>query len=103
TIDPDRLVGPVLTREAIFDFAAETVRQYETFFAVYLQDPGPLTTEGWTSVERAMIDDLRWWDLAELRGLTEQVYPEGLAEIATRLSRGWDGTITHMGEVHDPK
>lgn len=103
TLDPSALVGPVLTRAAVFDFAAETVRQYETFFLAHLAQPGSLSIAGWTNLERAMIDDLKWWDLTSLRRTTEQVYPEGIAEIATNLLRGWDGEIIHLGDVHDPK
>lgn len=100
---PEELVGPVLTRAAVFDFAAETVRQYEIFFAAYLETSGPLSTDGWTHLERAMIDDLKWWDPRELAHAREQVYPEGLAQIAARLARGWDGEVVRLGEMHDPK
>lgn len=103
TLDPSVLVGPVLTRSAVFDFAAETVRQYEVFFAAHLTEPERLSTDGWTHVERAMIDGLKWWDLTELQKAPEQVYPEGIADIAVKLARGWDGEVIRLGEVHDPK
>lgn len=102
-LTPGDLIGPVLTRAAVFDFAAETVRQYEKFFVAYLRAPVSLDTSGWTSIEKAMIDDLKWWNLEDLARLDEQVYPEGLARIAQRLVAGWDGGIIHLGEVHDPK
>lgn len=102
-LDGDCLTGPVLTRAAVFDFAAETVRQYEEFFLARLPQHMPLDTSGWTEVEKAMIVDLRWWDLDELAAHDEQVYPEGLAGLALELIAGWDGQVRHLGEVHDPK
>lgn len=103
SLAPGDLIGPVLTRAAVFDFAAETVRQYEEFFLTYLNEPVALDTSGWTSIEKAMIDDLKWWNLEDLARHDEQVYPEGLAGIARRLVVGWDGAVIHLGEVHDPK
>lgn len=102
-LPPKDLTGPVLTRTALFDFLSETVRQYEKFFLAHHVGTAPLDTRGWTAVEHAMMDDLRWWDLEELARQDEQVYPEGLAEIAKRLVDGWDGEVVHLGEVHDPK
>lgn len=102
-VPPSALVGPVLTRSAIFDFAAETVRQYEQFFLLHLPERAALDATGWTAGEREMIDELRWWHLGELAELDEQVYPDGLAEIAEELLRGWDGRAVHLGEVYDPK
>lgn len=102
-IPPAELVGPVLSRAAVFNFAAETVRQYEKFFLAHLTTPVELTTAGWSQIERDMIVDLRWWDLHELARADEQVYPEGLAAIATRLLAGWDGQVHHLGDVYDPQ
>lgn len=102
-VAPGDLHGPVLTRAAVFDFAAEIVRQYEEFFAVYLPDSPAIDTSGWTQIERQMLEDLRWWDLQDLARTTEQVYPQGLARHAARLVHGWDGTVTHLGDVHDRK
>lgn len=96
------LEGPVLTRSAIFDFAAETVRQHEEFFVLRLSDPPLLDTSRWSRIERAMMETLRWWDLRELADHSEQVYPEGLAELASTLARRWDGRVVHLGEVQDP-
>src|SRR5699024_8022062 len=76
-LTPGDLIGPVLTRAAVFDFAAETVRQYETFFVAYLSESVRLDTSGWTPIEKAMIVDLKWWNLDDLACHDEQVYPEG--------------------------
>ncbi len=97
------LIGPVLTRTATFDFVKETVRQYEKYFVAHLHEPVSLNTSGWTAVEQAMIQGLKWWHLEDLAQSSEQIYPEGLPEIASRLSRGWDGELIHLGDVHDQK
>jgi len=36
--------------------------------------------EGWNALERDLIDDIRWWTLAELIMTTEGVFPPGLAQ-----------------------
>ena len=102
-VAPADLIGPVISRAAIFDFAAETVRQYEEFFTVRLTQAADFDTSGWSHIEKEMITELRWWDLRDLAATAEQVYPEGLAEIATRLDQGWDGRLIELGEVHDPE
>ena len=35
---------------------------------------------GWTAVERALIDDIRWWTLEDLAATSEPVHPPGLVE-----------------------
>ena len=65
------LVGPVLTRSAIFDFQREHVRQDEEFFLARIERPGAVRTDGWTAVERSFMDEARWWDLAELARVME--------------------------------
>lgn len=35
---------------------------------------------GWDALERDLIDDIRWWTLAELIATTDAVFPGGLAE-----------------------
>ena len=35
--------------------------------------------EGWNAMERDLIDDIRWWTLAELAATAERVVPWGLA------------------------
>lgn len=101
-LPPGSLQGPVLRRSAIFDFAAETVRQEEEFFLARLERAVSLDTSGWSSIERHMIDELRWWPLPDLAEHPEQVYPEGLAAIAADLLNEWDGTVLELGQMHDP-
>jgi len=96
TIDRAVLVGPVATRTATFDFARQTVRQDEWFFVGRIHDPAPVVTDGWTDVERAFMDEIRWWDLDDLAAVGEQVYPEGFVDLVRDLLMGWDGVVRRL-------
>lgn len=89
-LDPARLVGPVATRSAIFDFQARSVRQHETFFAYRLAERGAaeLSRDGWTDVERAFMDEAAWWTLPALRAITVEVFPSQLADLVALVADG---------------
>ena len=93
------LVGPVLTRSAVFDFLAQHCRQDEEFFLARTHSSrvAELTRDGWTDVEQDVVDEVRWWDLDELAGVTIEVFPVGLAEIVRSLLT-WDGRVRHLGD-----
>lgn len=95
------LVGPVYTRSALFDFAARTCRQDEELFVARVRaaDAG-LSTDGWTDVERDVIDELRWFTLDELAAVTIEVFPAGLATLV-RDVLVWDGRTRHLGLVSE--
>ena len=103
-LDPAAVVGPVLTRSAVFDFLARHVRQEEVFFLARLpqrpEDLG-LADDGWTDVERATLDEVRWFTLDELAVLARsgaEVYPARLAQVLEPLvAGGWDGTTLDLG------
>lgn len=99
---PERLVGPVLTRSAVFDFYAEHCRQDEEFFLARAcaDELGELSRDGWTDVEREVVDEMRWWDLDELGAVTIEVFPDGLAGIVRSLLT-WDGRVRHLGLAHE--
>ncbi len=103
-LDPRALVGPVLTRSAVFDFYAERCRQDEEIFLARTRGVAAegLSRDGWTSVERDVLDGLRWWDVASLAEVSEQVYPEGLADLVAGLLAGWDGVTRHLGGTGAP-
>ena len=109
-LDPAAVVGPVLSRSAVFDFLARHVRQDETFYLARLpQSPeelGALADDGWTAVERATLDEVRWFGLDELAALAAtgaEVYPARLAEVLGPLvARGWDGATVDLGHEGRP-
>ncbi len=103
-LDADALVGPVLTRSAVFDFFAERCRQEETFFLARVAgalDTDAVARDGWTDVELDLLDELRWWHLDDLAHETREVFPEGLADLVRPLLGGWDGVTRHLGEQLD--
>lgn len=99
----EELVGPVLSRSAEFDFAAELVKQHEIFYLLRLSHRPELSTLGWTQVEKDMIEDLQWWSLFDLHQTEDQVYPEGLANIVSSLAESWNGVLLQLGDVRDLK
>ena len=97
-VQPTALVGPVARRTAVFAFLSHRVRQDEEFFLVRTHEPDELTTHGWTDIERAFMDEVRWWDLDELAAVTEEVFPEGLVDLVRELLPGWDGVTRHLAD-----
>ncbi len=99
TLDPTALRGPVLTRSAIFDFYREHCRQHEVFYLARVAAGDGLSRDGWTDLERALLDDLRWFSPAELRAVDIEVFPVDLPELVETFAAGWDGVIRHIGDV----
>jgi len=99
-LDPAELVGPVLTRSAIFDFYAAHCRQDEEIFLARTEavDVAGLNRDGWTDIELDVLDGLRWWDLDALDAVTDEVFPLGLARLVRGLLNGWDGKVRHLEE-----
>ncbi|GAA1630650.1 NUDIX hydrolase [Georgenia ruanii] len=100
-VAPDDLVGPVLTRSALFDFARVTCRQDEEFFLARVSGAHDFSDDGWTELERDVLDEVRWWDLDALDAAVADgtvVYPTPLPELVRTLLGGWDGTTPHLDE-----
>jgi 8-oxo-dGTP pyrophosphatase MutT (NUDIX family) len=95
------LVGPVLTRSAMFDFFAQTCRQYEVFYLARVPSGLVLRHDGWTEIEVSLMDEVRWWALDDLAEVRIEVFPEGLVDLVRPLLTGWDGTVRHLGTQHD--
>lgn len=105
-ISPDRLIGPVLKRSAIFRFVNATCRQREEFFVVHLTESEAecfgISDTGLTDLERDVLDEMKWWDLADLQAHEEagySVYPRGLSDYARGWLAGWDGSVPTVSEV----
>jgi 8-oxo-dGTP pyrophosphatase MutT (NUDIX family) len=80
----------VATRVADFEFERRSFRQTEWFYAVRVPRFTP-TSHGWEDVERRSLLELRWWNIEELRGTDETVYPVELAELVEAVL---DGRLT---------
>lgn len=99
-VDALDLIGPVLHRSATFDFLRVTAKQDEWFFIGHTIVHAT-NDEGWTDLERDVIDEQRWWGLDDLAALAPHVelYPRGLADFARSWWSGWDGTMVRITET----
>ena len=71
-------LGPVVhRRRAEYEFNGATIASEEDYFVVQV-DRGDISTDGWTDLERHVVEEHRWWALADLRATSETVYPEEL-------------------------
>ena len=98
-LPPGALVGPVFTRSAVFDFVFEHCRQDEELFYARVGAGTLLSRSGWTDLESELLDDLRWFTLDDLAGVTDEVFPEGLVDLVQTLLGGWDGVTRHLDET----
>ncbi len=95
----DRLEGPVLERYATFHFALETRRQHEFFFLACLTREEAMRVgehRDLTDLEKAVLDEYRWWHLDELEkeeSSGELIYPAGFVAKARAWREGWDGNL----------
>ncbi|UFU01580.1 NUDIX domain-containing protein [Ruania suaedae] len=96
-VAPGDLVGPVLTRQASFDFFAETVRQDEVFFLARVPSAAAVSTAGWTEIEQGFMDEVCWWDADELARVDREVFPAQLPGFVRQWREGWDGQVIALG------
>jgi 8-oxo-dGTP pyrophosphatase MutT (NUDIX family) len=74
----DAVIGPVVwVREGVMRLP-EPMLFKECYLVARCHGVEP-TRAGWTALERDLIDDIRWWTLAELTTTTDSVFPPGLA------------------------
>ena len=70
----DAVVGPVVwVREGVMRMP-EPMLFKECYLVARCAGAEP-TRDGWNALERELIDDIRWWTLAELTMTTERVFP----------------------------
>ncbi|WP_240675181.1 NUDIX hydrolase [Cellulomonas endophytica] len=101
-VAPEDLVGPVLTRSAVFDFAASHLRQDEEFYLARVEAHGEgLSRAGWTAMEHDVLDEVRWWHLDDLARVEIEVFPVDLVALVRPLLAGWDGVTRHLGLVQE--
>jgi len=89
----DVALGPLVARRSTaFSFDGRDFDQDEWYYLARTATTS-LDASGQTELERRTVDELRWWDAADLLATAETVYPEGLALLLTALLR--DGAPEH--------
>lgn len=85
----DLVLGPVVWRdETILRDEHLEPLLFRQRYVLARTAGGALSRAGWQALEHALVDELRWWTLAELRVTTETVYPLGLAELLADVLAG---------------
>jgi 8-oxo-dGTP pyrophosphatase MutT (NUDIX family) len=84
-----QLAGPVHEeRGGTYVHLGETVRNFDVFFAARCAREAPRLL-GVTAEELALMQEARWWSVAEMEATTERLFPANIAALARRL---WTGT-----------
>lgn len=105
-VSPDRLIGPVMERTAVFRFTFQNRRQYEKFYLLHVDEEEADRVSTWnqdylTELEKEVLDEVAWWDVDAIeqaqRGGTH-VYPIALAQLARGWWQGWDGAVSTVDE-----
>ncbi|HSN43353.1 MAG TPA: NUDIX domain-containing protein [Propionibacteriaceae bacterium] len=78
-VESSQVVGPILTRTVTHGFSDQITVQHETFFAVDVDEPYEISTDGHTPDERVTLHGSRWFALHELA--SEVVWPRDLASL----------------------
>jgi 8-oxo-dGTP pyrophosphatase MutT (NUDIX family) len=74
-------LGPAVGRRRVeFPFDGRIIVSDEVYFVVRVAG-GAISTDGWTQLERDVVEEHRWWTTDELRATGETVYPEDLVEL----------------------
>ncbi len=82
-------LGPVVwLRASVFTLAdGETVILKESYFVARCPGGEP-SRAAWEPHEVALMDDMRWWSLAEIAAVDEMIYPERLRELLPDIAAG---------------
>ena len=74
-------LGPAVGRRRVeFPFDGRIIVSDEVYFVVRVAG-GAISTDGWTELEREVVEEHRWWTMDELRITAEMVYPEDLLDL----------------------
>ncbi|MCU0624261.1 MAG: NUDIX domain-containing protein [Gemmatimonadaceae bacterium] len=82
-------IGPfVRRRDEVYQAGDVPLSRWAEHYFVVHTAGGPLETADWTEEERRTIREWRWWSVAELRDVPEQVFPMWVADEVERIVRG---------------
>ena len=75
----DFVLGPaVWVREGVMLMPEPTLFK-ELYFVARCEGGDPVR-DGWNAIEHELIDDIRWWTLADLKLTTDRIFPPGFVE-----------------------
>lgn len=76
----DVTLGPVVWKDDVMIVVDREPVYFREQYIVARTVSTVLSFEAWTELEREAITEMRWWTVEEIRGSTEQIYPELLAD-----------------------
>ena len=82
-----RIGPPVWTTEHVLCVHGKNRLLQETFVLARTEATA-VDRSGWTALEREVIQDMKWWTLAELRETTELIFPTSLVQHFPALIAG---------------
>lgn len=102
--DPERLEGPVLSRQATFRFVGSVRKQDELFFLLRVSEAEAAAVSAGigrelTALEENVLEGAAWHSARQLAALQERgenVFPACLPELIARWARGWDGELVRL-------
>jgi 8-oxo-dGTP pyrophosphatase MutT (NUDIX family) len=78
-VEPAQLGEPVWQATAYFSFDGIPLEQEQDFYVIRVPSFEPVL-DGLDAIEKATVDDCRWWSLPELAASGETYYPEDLLD-----------------------
>jgi 8-oxo-dGTP pyrophosphatase MutT (NUDIX family) len=84
-LDPGALGEPVWRDVTEFPFDGRWYRQEQLYFLVRV-DSWEVDRSGFNEIERATVDEFRWWAPADFATAREPYYPAELPELLSRLA-----------------
>ncbi|MFG1705634.1 NUDIX hydrolase [Nonomuraea sp. M3C6] len=80
--------GPYGTSTIEFHWSQYAITQDQTFFAIRMGPDAAVSFEHMDQIEKDTTTAYRWWSVAELEGTDEVFFPEDLAAILRKITKG---------------
>jgi len=78
----------IWTREAVSRLVTGETVIFKESYIVARCSGGEPSRDGWESYEHDLIDDIRWWSLAEIATTDERIWPERFGELIGAAAAG---------------
>jgi len=85
-------IGPEVAQRRVefVTLEGEPVTADERYFLIRVEECA-ISSDGHTDLERRVMTDHRWWNLADLPASSEIIFPEDLADLIDRVAFGQGG------------